>query len=118
MRMGAIGWKPGKDIFLPVSTPWRLFVGELLVMHCRRPFWLCQRVEAEASTEPWLSTPTLDILVSMSPGNPHHAAKMPKEAARGCPGLDTHCTHWTVQLKPKLVRFQRGDNSNTTKKLN
>ena len=36
---GAIGQKPGKDTFLPLVCM-ATFAGELLVMHCRRPFWL------------------------------------------------------------------------------
>ena len=30
MRMGAIGWKPGKDVFPPVSMPGRLFAGDVI----------------------------------------------------------------------------------------
>ena len=75
----------------------------LSVMHCRRPFWLYHRVEAEALIGPQPSTPALDILVSMLPGNPHHAAKTPKEATQACPGPDAHCTCWTVQLSLNLL---------------
>ena len=62
----------------PVSMLRQLFVGMLLVMYCRRPFWLCCTVEAEALIGPQVSTPAPDILVSMSPSNPHHAARYPK----------------------------------------
>ena len=101
--------------FPPVSTPRQLFAGILLVRHCRRPFWLCRRVEAKASTGPQLSIPVLDILVSILPGNPHHAAKMPEEATRACPSPDAHCTCWTVQLSPDLLGS--GNNNNAIKKL-
>ena len=72
-------------------------------MHCRRPFWLHHKVEAEASTGPQLNTPAPDILVSMSTGTPHHAGKMPKQATRACPSPDACCTHWTVQLSLNLL---------------
>ena len=63
----------GRGCFAPVSMLQRLFAGVLLVTHCRRPFWLHHKVEAEASTGPQPSTPLLDILGSMLTGNPHHA---------------------------------------------
>ena len=93
----------GQGHFPPVSMLQRLFVGMLLVMHCRRPFWLHHKVEAEASTGPQPSTPAPDILVSMSTGTPHHAAKMPEQATWACPSLDACCTRWMVQLSPNLL---------------
>ena len=93
----------GRGRFPPDSMPWRLFAGMLSVTHCKRPFWLCRRVETEDSIGPQPSTPKPDILVSMSAGTPHHAAKMPEEATWACPGPDAHCTRWTVQLSPNLL---------------
>ena len=93
----------GREHFPPVSMLWRPFVGVLSVTHCRRPFWLCCTVEAEASIGPQMTTPAPDILVSMLPGNLRHAVKMPKEATWACPDPDTRCTYWIVQLSPSLL---------------
>ena len=113
---GAIGQKPGEDNFLLLVCH-GLFAGELLVMHCRRPFWLCRRMESEASIGPYSSMPALDILVSMSPSTPHHAVKTPEEATWASLSLDTCCNCWTVQFSRNLFRFQPSMDSNNTKRL-
>ena len=64
-----------------------------------------------------MSIPTLDILVSMTTGSPHHAAKMPEEAIQASPGPDACCTRWTIQLSLNLIRFRPGMDSNATKSL-
>ena len=103
MRMGTIGWKLCEDVFI-------------LLVHRSDFLWACYRLRTtedpfgyamewklKPQQDPKLIIPSLDILVSMLPGNPHHAAKTPKEATRACPGPDAHCTHWTVQLSPNLL---------------
>ena len=86
----------GQGYFPPVSLPWWLFAGVLSITHCRRPFWLCRRVEVEASIGPQMSIPALDTLFSMSPGTPHYAPKTPEEAIQAYASLDACCAHWTV----------------------
>ena len=65
--------------FPPVNLPWWLFAGVLSVTHYRKPFHLCCRVEDEALIGPQTSIPALDVLFSMLPSTPHHAARCPKK---------------------------------------
>ena len=72
MRMGAIGRKPGKDVFL-LLVRHGSFCGHVIGYTLQKNLMGTRRVEAKASIGPRLSIPTLDILVTMLPGNPHHA---------------------------------------------
>ena len=69
---GAIGQKLDEDIFLPL-VHCSDFCKQVIGYALQKTFWLCRKVEAEASTGPRPSTTVPDILVSMLTGNPHHA---------------------------------------------
>ena len=107
MRMGAIGQKPGKDIFLLLVHHGSFLQACYWLRTAEDPFGYTIRVEAEASIGPRMSIPAPDILVSMLPGNPHHAAKMPKEATRACPWPGRPLYLLDCPTQPKLVRFWR-----------
>ena len=62
MRMGAVGWTPGVDVFLPFSLLWQLFK-VVSVTHCRRTFRPCHWVRAKALSWPQIGTPMLGHIV-------------------------------------------------------